>query len=180
MKHNQSEAETRAQALQDAGQFRIMLSTGGRFTRGFKPRWSDRVYRVARVDGAFVYDEDGNEYPTKFTQPVVGNAEALEPRRFEGGGSAQDEARKKRVLGELAEIVKNWIGFRTVALGTLGVFLSTHGFRAKALEARLNMRTPVMSFLRAFPDTFAVDGARVRVLRGEMAFEGARRLRRIR
>jgi len=180
VEHNRDQAETRAQALQDAGQFRIMLSTGGRFTRGFKPRWSDHVYRVARIDGAFVYDEDGNEYPTKFTQPVVGNAEALERRRFEGAGSAQDEARKKRVLGELAETVKNWIGFRTVALGTLGVFLGTHGFRAKALEARLNMRNPVVGFLRTFPDTFAVDGAHVKVLRGAMAFEGARRLRRLR
>ncbi len=162
-----------------------MLDTGGRFTRGFKPKWSERVYKVGRIDGAFVYDTEGNEYPSKFTQPVVGNVEELPSRRFEQGGSVQAEEKKRRVLGGLAEVLKNWMGSRRLSLSEIGVFLSQRGgFRNLAREARLNMKAPVLNFLKAFPDKFDITSNRAGqayaiVKRGELAFTGARRLRRL-
>ena len=181
--HNKEEGAKRAETLQEAGKFRIMLDTGGRFTRGFKPRWSERVYTVGRTDGAFVYDTDGNEYLSKFTQPVAGNVEELQPRRFEQGGSVQTEERKKRLLETTATDVRKWIADRTITLSQLGIYLARRNFRTLALEARLGTRTPIANFLRLFPDTFAlttdrVGHSHVRVLTAQPAFEGARRLRR--
>ena len=120
--HNAKEAGDRAQALVEAGQFRVMLSAGGMFTRTFKPKWSEQVYKLDRVDGAFAYDTEGNAHPTKFTQPVVGNAEDLPPRRIEQGGSAQAEERKRRVLGELAGMVRDWLGASTKTFTQVGCF----------------------------------------------------------
>ena len=161
-----------------------MLSTGGKFTRGFKPRWSTELYNVARVEGAFVWDDQGNRYLSKFTQPVRGNVDDPPARRIEMGGSEQNETRKRQVLIDFAERVKRQIGDGTVTLSQVGTFLRrVGGFQAAAREARLNMKTPVANFLRAFPDTFdlRIDGTGrsfVRVLRGPLAFEGATRLRR--
>jgi len=45
--------------------------------------------------------------------------------------------------------------------------LKNKGFRAAALEARLNMKSPIANFLRAFPDVFDVQGNYVRVLRAD-------------
>ena len=183
MEHNKTESEDRARALEEAGRFRIMLDTGGRFTRGFKPKWSERIHQLGRIDGAFVYDVEGNLYPTKFTKPVTGNAEELRARRFEQGGSVQTEERKQHLLFDTATQVRKWTGGRTVTLAQVGTFLARRNFRTLALEARLGNRTPIANFLRTFPDTFEVTvdrGGRsfVRVLSAVPAFEGARRLRR--
>ena len=183
MEINREAAKKRADALEAAGQFRIMLDAGGRFRRGFKPKWSERLYKVSKVDGAFVYDTEGNEYLTKFTQPQTSSAEELPARRIEQGGSAQADERRERVLSDLAMQVRKFVGDKTVTLATVGKFLTTRDFRKLALEARLNMKAPVANFLRAFPDIFAVitdkEGrSYVRVLQAPLAFEGARRLRR--
>ena len=87
---------------------------------------------------------------------MTGNAEELEPRRIEQGGSALFDARRIRVLEALAKEVKDWMGNRTVTLAQVGQFVSSKNFRNLALEARLNMKAPVANFLRAFPDMFDV------------------------
>jgi len=144
--HNRKAAEGRKTKLESAGQFRIMLDTGGRFTRGFKPKWSDKVYKLERVDGAFVYDDEGNEYLSKFVLPVIGNIEDLPARHMEAAGSAQFDARRKRVLQDLADAVKVWIGDRRVTLMQVGVYVKRHDFQRLALEARLNMKSPKSIF----------------------------------
>ena len=175
---NKQAAEKRKTALEAAGQFRIMVDAGKRFQRGFKPRWSERVYKVGRIDGAFVYDTDGTEYLTKFVLPVSGNPETLPASRIEQSGSAAVDQRRKRVLDEIVVEVRRWIGDRTVTLGQIGKFLTTLNFRNVALEARLNMKAPVIAFLRLFPNIFAIgDDSKVKVIQATPAFEGARRLR---
>ena len=179
---NKAAREKRGQALELAGKFRIMMDTGRRFVRGFKPRWSERVYTVSRLDGAFVYDESGKEHMTKFVQPVTGNPETLQPRRIEQGGSVQTAGMQRPILSDLAEQARKWIGDRTVTTSQLGAMLTRSGFREAAKRARINMRTPVLNFLKLFPDIFVLEqdaaGSFVRVLRAPPAFEGARRLRR--
>ena len=187
--HNQAESAKRAAALESAGKFRTMLATGGRFTRGFKPKWSEHVHNLGRTVGPFVYDEEGKEHLSKFTQPVSHEARdnqdmELPPRRIERGGSAQADARKRRVLTEIAGVVKNFVGMRTMSLSELGTFLSRRGgFQNLAREARLNMKAPVLNFLRAFPELFQIttggDAQRYVKVKREQAFEGARRLRRM-
>ena len=81
--------------------------------------------------------------------------------------------------------MKKWMGARRVALSEIGVFLAERGgFRNLAREARLNMKAPVLNFLKAFPEIFEITSTRegkayAVVKRGELAFTGARRLRRI-
>ena len=181
-KHNAERAEKRANKLEENQQFRVMTSAGGRFTRGFKPSWSSTVHRVASVDGAFVTDEQGREYMTKFTQPVAANSEELPERRMERGGSATAETRKRRVLGALAGQVRAFIGSKRKTLAQVGAFIKPRGFRQLALEARINMRSPVANFLRTFPELFAVQTegtgeSYVSRAPSVPAFPGARRLR---
>ena len=45
-RHNQEEADRRATKLEEAGGFRDMESTGGKFTRGFKPSFEAAVRQV--------------------------------------------------------------------------------------------------------------------------------------
>ena len=115
---------------------------------------------------------------------MQGNVEHLPARRLERGGSEQTEAIKRRVLQSFADRAKQWMGDRRVTPAQLGGMLNTEGrFNAALREARVNMRTPIMSFVRAFPDIFEVraDAGRIHieVLRGALAFQGAQRLRRI-
>ena len=179
---NKAARDKREQTLETAGQFRVMMDTGRRFVRGFKPRWSERVYKVSRLDGAFVFDEDGKAHLTKFVQPVAGNPETLQPRRIEQGGSAQTAGFQRTILDDLASQARRWIGDRTVTTFQLNAMLARSGFKEAAKRARINMRTPVLNFLKIFPDIFVVetDGSRslVRVLRAQPAFEGAQRLRK--
>ena len=59
---------------------------------------------------------------------------------------------------------------KTVSLGQVGAFVVSRDFRKLALEARLNMKSPIANFLRSFPDDFHVTSDRsgratVKVLR---------------
>ena len=159
-----------------------MMDTGRRFVRGFKPRWSERVYKISRLDGAFVFDEDGKEHLTKFVQPVTGDPETLRPRRIEQDGSVQTSSMQRPILSDLADQARRWIGDGTVTTLRLNAMLNRSGFKEAAKRARINMRKPVIHFLKLFPDIFALEttaaGSFVRVLRAQPAFEGARRLRR--
>jgi hypothetical protein len=89
---------------------------------------------------------------------------------------------QRPILEDLADKARKWIGDRTVTTFQLGAFLTRSGFKEAAKRARINMRTPVLNFLKLFPDIFVleIDGSRsfVRVLRAPAAFEGAQRLRR--
>ena len=92
--------------------------------------------------------------------------------------------RKARLLTYFANKVKEQIGSKRVTLAEVSKFLvRIGGFKQKALEARLNMSAPVKHFLQLFPDTFDIEidglGRSFVQLMRNMAFDGARRLRRI-
>ena len=125
-----------------------------------------------------VTDTEGKTFKTKFTLAVPGGSETLRPSRIEAGRPAQADDRKLKVLGDLAVELRRKIGNRTITLGQVGMFLAGRNFRNLALEARLNMKAPVANFLRAFPDTFEIDGNNVKVKQSQPAFRGAQRLRR--
>ena len=46
------------------------MIASGKYTRSFKPRWSDHIHVVRGFDGAEVVNDAGKAHLTKFTQPV--------------------------------------------------------------------------------------------------------------
>jgi len=163
--HNQRRAEKRGAKLEEAGKFRV-AEEKGTFARGFKPGWSKQVHEVKSVDGAKVTDTKGKEFLTKFTQPVSGEAAVEEdmPARIEKSGSAQTEAKKRKHLQPWAEAVVKWLdGARdkTMTLQRLGTILNDKPeFRKAALESGISMKTPLVTFLRVYPERFIVDTAK--------------------
>ena len=68
--YNHQRIEKRARTLEDAGQFRGMEDMGGKFTRGFKPRYGE-VRQVKEVQGATVVDAKGKDHLKKLVLQVV-------------------------------------------------------------------------------------------------------------
>ncbi len=181
--HNRDNVEERGNKLRAAGRFRVMKERPINFARVFQPKWSEEVHTVASVDFDAVTDERGRTYKTKFAMPVAGATEDAGPVRMERGGSEQTEAKRRRVLGAIADKVEGHFGAgRTVSLARVGRYLQSLGnFRVMALEARLNMQAPVVNFLRVFPDKFTVKttgGQAVVRVRPPLIGPRARRLRR--
>ena len=56
--YNHNRIKKRGQTLEDVGQFRGMEDMGGKFTRGFKPKFG-QVRQVKEVQGATVVDDKG-------------------------------------------------------------------------------------------------------------------------
>ena len=95
--YNHRRVEKRSQKLEDAGQFRGMEDMGGKFTRGFKPRFGE-VRKVKEIQGATVVDTNGNDHLTKFVQPVSDTTNDAGPRRIEQRGSALTDATRRERL----------------------------------------------------------------------------------
>ena len=164
--------------MQADGFFRVRVPPSN-FQRVFKPRWGDAIHTVRALEGFHVEDLQGKRYLTKLTQPIPTPTESTEPSALERGGSASAEARKRRVLEELARNAVVWLGERAVTFSQLGVYLNTQGFRQAALAAGLTQKSPVLAFVRAFPERFSLrsEGSATRVFaRRRMAYPGARRL----
>ena len=80
------------------GHFREMIAAG-KFTRGFKPRWSSEVHRVAKVDGAYVTDENGKTTLSKFAQAIPENTtNDAGPIGIVAAGSKQTEFKQRSEL----------------------------------------------------------------------------------
>ena len=129
MNHNRM--EKRAQRLEDTGQFRVMESTGGKFTRGFKPEFGE-VRKVQDIQGAVVIDDQNKDHLTKFVLPVSETTEDAGPRRIEQKGSAivdnTRRARLKPFAEKLVELLRRRRG--AVAAATASKFLGEQrGFR---------------------------------------------------
>ena len=68
-------------------------------TRGFKPRFGEKVHTVERVEGATVVDEQGNRFSTKFVQPVPpGSRSTGAGSAYARVGSAAVDEMRRRVL----------------------------------------------------------------------------------
>jgi len=173
--HNQRRAEKRGAQLEGAGKFRV-AEEKGTFARGFKPGWSNQVHEVKSVDGAKVTDTKGKEFLTKFTRPVSvasdyddseskgAVTEEDRPAQIEKSGSAQTEAKKRKHLQPWAEAVVKWLDGakdKSMTLQRLGTILNDKpDFRKAALESGISMKTPLVTFLRVYPERFIVDTAK--------------------
>jgi len=103
--YNSRRVEKRANKLEETGQFRGMEDMGGKFTRGFKPKFGE-VRQVKEVQGATVVDTKGKDHLTKFVLPVSDNTNDAGPRRIEQRGSAlTDGTRRERLQPYATELV---------------------------------------------------------------------------
>ena len=160
-KHNQMRIEKRDDKLTKAGAFRV-ADQKGKFARGHKPGWSTEIHHVESVRGATVADTKGNKFLTKFTLPVSGT-EAVDdrPAKIETGGSDQTEAKKRKHLQPWAERVVKYIDGtkdKSLTLSRLGTMLKDQpDFRKAALESGISMKTPVVTFLRVYPELYVLN-----------------------
>jgi hypothetical protein len=152
---NAGRIEQRQAALSDHTRFRSMIASG-KFTRSFKPRWSDHIHSAKEFDGAEVIDEAGKRHLTKFTQPVPEGTTETVATRIEQKGSVQTEEKIRAVMapfvGKVLELLKG--DTKGVPLGSVGQKLNPQGFLDTARKAGINMKHPMASFLRAFPEHF--------------------------
>ena len=86
-----------------------MESAGGKFTRGFKPRFEATVRKVGTIDRNEVTDKSGNQYLTRFVQPVKEATTDTGPARIEQRGSVQTRTRQARILQSFADGLKRYL-----------------------------------------------------------------------
>jgi hypothetical protein len=98
---NHQRVEKRANKIEETGQFRGMEDMGGKFTRGFKPRFGE-VRQVKEVQGATVVDDKGKEHLTKFVLPVADTTNDAGPRKIEQRGSQLTDATRRARLQPFA------------------------------------------------------------------------------
>ena len=99
---NRKRVDQRARALEEAGNFRAMEDRGGKFTRGFKPRFGE-VKQVKELQDAEVVDLAGKDYLTKFVQPIAESTEDAGPVRIEQRGSELIDSTRRSCLQSFAD-----------------------------------------------------------------------------
>ena len=154
--HNTHQSDKRKEKLESTGHFRDMIAAG-KFTRGFKPRWSAEIHTVAGVRGAYVTDETGKETLSKFAQAVPGDSTTDGgPVGIERGGSKQTEFKQRTVLESLKKEAVAFLSYKDnpPTLSELAVYLNRFGFADKARQAGLNMKSATAAFLRVDPEIF--------------------------
>ena len=81
---------------------------GGKFTRGFKPRFG-KVREVKEIQGAEVVDTTGKSHLTKFVLPVSDTTNDAGPRKIEQRGSQLTDATRKQRLQPYANELINFL-----------------------------------------------------------------------
>ena len=85
-----------------------MEDMGGRFTRGFKPRFGE-VRQVKQIEGALVLDNKDKDHLTKFVLPVRDVTNDAGPRRIERRGSVLTDATRRERLQPYANELINFL-----------------------------------------------------------------------
>ena len=158
--HNVDINEKRAKQLERSGAYRIEEPVS-KFERSFKPRFSDKVHQVDRIEGGKVIDEEGRSHPMKFVRAVPDSSAPTEPRdRFVRRGSAQVENRRQVILRKFADSVAKEIrkAGGTLELWKVGNSLKQFGgFAIASREAGLSQKGLIANFFRVFPRRFKLD-----------------------
>ena len=158
--HNIEINKKRAKQLERDGAYRIEEPVS-KFERSFKPRFSDKVHQVDRIEGGQVVDEEGRSHPMKFVHAVPAESAPTAPRdRFARRGSAQVESKRQVILRKFADSVAKEVrkAGGTLELWKVGTFLKQfRGFDIASREAGLSQKGLIANFLRVFPRRFKLD-----------------------
>ena len=182
LQHNQKLIRNRAKKLQDDGAFRVQEAQGN-FSRGFKPKFADKVHKIASVEGANVIDETGKSFPTKFALGVPSTSQDATLNRFARGGSAATAERQRTLLMNHAKrLLQKITPGRTLRRIDALKFLGAD-FKRDAQLAKLNMSKALVNFVNLYPDKLQIEGNNVKSLERDPRIGSAgqplRRLRRM-
>ena len=160
--HNRKLSERRAEKIEEAGGFRAMESTGGKFTRGFKPRFETNVRQVDTINGNEVTDTSGNQFLTRFVQPVGTATADAGPVRMEQKGSIQTHNKQIRILQPFADGLKRYLDImgKVTAPRVLKLLREIQGqaaLKTAVAEARLNKISLLQNFVSLFPSMFKME-----------------------
>ena len=129
---------------------------GGKFTRGFKPRFG-QVRQVKEVQGATVVDDKGKDHLTKFVLPVSETTNDAGPRKIEQRGSQLTDATRRERLqpyaNELTSFLRRQGKAVTTATASNHLRETTHGF-----TAAMNNVPSFGAFIRLFDSLKMVTG----------------------
>jgi hypothetical protein len=163
LQQNQNLIRNRAKKILDDGAFRVQEAQGN-FARGFKPRYSDTVHKIASVIGANVIDETGKSFPTKFALGVPNTSQSAQLSRFARGGSAATSERQRNLLMSHAQrLLQKITPGRTLRRIDALKFLGAD-FKRDAQLAKLNMSKALVNFVNLFPDKLQIQGNNVKSL----------------
>ena len=94
-----------------------MEDAGGKFTRGFKPRFGE-IRQVQQISGAMVQDTKNQDHLTKFVLPVKDTTNDQGPRRIEQRGSVLTDATRRSRLQPFANELIRFIRNKGVSVTT--------------------------------------------------------------
>jgi len=154
--YNHRRVEKRGQKLEETGQFRGMEDVGGKFTRGFKPRFGE-VRKVKEVQGATVVDDKGKDHLTKFVLPVSDTTNDAGPRRIEQRGSQLTDATRRARLQPYATELVNYLRRQGKAVTTATA--SKHLREQAGFTAAMNNVPSFGAFIRLFASLKLVTGS---------------------
>ncbi len=154
--YNHRRVEKRGQKIEGAGQFRIMEDMGGKFTRGFKPRFGE-VRQVKEIEGAVVVDTKGKDHLTKFVLPVSDTTNDAGPRRIEQRGSQLTDATRRARLQPYANELVNFLRRRGHAVTTATA--SKHLREQPGFTVAMNNVPSFGAFIRLFDSLKMMTGS---------------------
>ena len=128
--------EARGRKLLQKGAFRP-ADVQRYFQRSFQPKFSDKVHRVANLDGSRVVDEEGRSFATKRVLAVPAGSQSIAEGAAHGlrGGSLLQENLRKVALRPFAHRLEEFIGSKTLPLATVVTKMKELGM-AKLMNTR--------------------------------------------
>ena len=148
--------EKRDDKLREMGAFRRLENTKS-VARGWKPKWSTKLFKIAEVDHGIVVDTEGNEALTKEVLPVPADTAPLQPPDYV---SNVNQARAD-ALQQYADVLAQSIAGRPdVFIRTAAAELRRKrpGFEEERKKQRVQT---FLAFLQLFPKLFKVEGNKV-------------------
>ena len=142
--------------LQELGAFRRLENTKS-FARGWKPRWSTKIFKAAEVSHGTVVDTEGNEALTKEILPVPADTEPLQPPDYVSG---VNRARADAMQPYADVLAQSIAGRPDVFIRTAATELRRKqpGFDVERKKQHIQT---FPAFLQLFPQLFRIDGNKV-------------------
>ena len=136
--------------VQELGAFRRLENTKS-FARGWKPRWSTKIYKVAEVSHGTVVDNEDNEAPTKETLLAPADTAPLQPPDYV---SNVNKARWNKYADALAQSIAGRPNV-FIRMAAAELRRKKQGFDEERKKQRLQT---FPAFLQLFPQLFRIEG----------------------
>ena len=158
MEDNAKQIQMRARKLQQANAYRTLEQKGFRRRAG-QAIWSRAVHPVGRIEGAFV---DGR--PTKEVLPTTGDQARPEVKPLNPKARELLLCYATRISDVISDTDDDVLSSHKVYTELVKEAGSRQNLQNVLREAGLSAVSPVVSFVRAFPDFFRLDGNKVRFI----------------